>query len=833
MKELLTYNFYSAFLKRVFFILFCSCIYTQLFTQVTASLPVDPFIRNYVTSPLVEAKFNLSSGSYYAKISGKITRLSPVPFTITSNTGYQRDLYSGPIVLTSDEKDNAFGFFIFDNLAISGIDQTAIADPSGIRVGKLPDGNYSICFTARNLQNDSLLASHCNNFTISCGVLINTIATPPVNPIISKSITDSRIHSTIQIRNPQQCNTTVQVKLFGKIERLAPSSFSIALNPNYQQQTSITLNTGVTQLSPSQMLAAFNNFNESNLITNGVNLASIKDANNNIKLPDGSYRICFYARYIDPSGALGSDASDPNLGCGSFTICNKAGGSPQFTQPVNNTNINSEIAVIQPISPVIFSWLPPQSTCGLPPTGYTYDLEIWELYPNQTVTDAVNNPFVFRKTSLPSTTFLLDINLYKDVLKLAKRYAMRVRAISINPNSPVEIDNDGYSRIEAFQYGASLITQNGVPDPHDYFIPLDERKSSFWDDVYRANQQRKRSDTLVPIKEYIAFALTQNGIAYSLDAIELFLALNHELADVKKVNISYNPKLPVFPLVLANDQKNFEKEHQVNLEPDKAEENKFLKYLDTLNNYNQKIPTNAVKMINDLVSHLNSIKTQVSSVDRVTVNFINDVLSELLYELRAYSRNLTTSQYNQLQKLVTMLQELTTESLTSTSFFYLSPEKTVGLFRPYQAGPNGYTSNISMAGVSHIGVEVDSLEYIPAVAIAKQLLPFDVIVWRTGTVAPFKPVLDAPDLKATFRVFYTLSDLYNHKNPEVNAKTGSRLASTIGISLPSNSTFSFWTLNMVNHRMTNAKDIDPRDVLKNSMKNEPRLKKPSIVLKVD
>ena len=119
------------------------------------------------------------------------------------------------------------------------------------------------------------------------------------------------------------------------------------------------------------------------------------------------------------------------------------------------------------------------------------------------------------------------------------------------------------------------------------------------------------------------------------------------------------------------------------------------------------------------------------------------------------------------------------------------------------------------------------------VAVLKQLLSFDVIVWRTGTVEPFKPVFDAPDLKGTFRIFYTLRNLYNHKNPEVNAKTSPRLASTIQVSVPSNSVFSFWTLNMVNHRTTTANDIDPRDVLKNSMKKEPRLKKPSIVLKVD
>jgi hypothetical protein len=176
--------------------------------------------------------------------------------------------------------------------------------------------------------------------------------------------------------------------------------------------------------------------------------------------------------------------------------------------------------------------------------------------------------------------------------------------------------------------------------------------------------------------------------------------------------------------------------------------------------------------------------------------------------------------------------ELTADSLNGISFFYISPEKTGSSLSSYQSGPNENGSYIFMTDSSQSGNEIESLEYMP-VALLKQLLPFDVIVWRTGTVEPFKPVLDAPDLKATFRVYYTLSNLYNRKNPEVNAKSSSRLASTIRVSLPSNSIFSFWTLNMVNHKMTTAEDVDLRDVYKNSMKKEPSLKKPSIVLKVD
>ena len=710
---------------------------------------------------------------------------------------------------------------------------------------RLPDGDYRICFEARRFQNGQLggvvsqkdILGRCADFTVVCsqtinGSTINTNVNSPASPLIAQFISGSSINSSIQFKDPSGCANT-PVKLFGRIERISPSPFTVMLDPQYNLQQPLLINPGRPQtLTPSQILDAFENFNDNNLVITGIDLASIKDATNNIKLPDGNYRICFYARYITPTGVLGGNASDPNLGCGSFTICNQAGGAPQFTQPVNNLNINSEIPIVRPASPVIFTWLPPQSTCGLLPGGFVYDLEIWELFANQNVTDAINNPFVFRKTALPSTTFLLDTNLNRNVLQEGKRYAIRVRAVSRNANSPVDIDNNGYSRIEAFQYGSNLNAQNGSPDPHDYYIPFKERKSGFWDDIYTAVKKHSRSDTLVPIKEYIAFALTQNVTAYNLDAIDLFLALNPELADVKKVKISYSPQLPVFPVVAENDRMNFNKEHQVNLEPYGNEKNKFLNYLDSLNNYKQKIPDNAVKLINDLVSHFNNIKGEIDSVDQVTVNYINMVLAELLYELRLYINGMNNNQYNQLQGLVSTLMELTTESLSNTSFFHpFSIQKRSSLSSYKSRGKND-TQKIPLLKYPLNLNESDSGESLLAV-IVKQLLPFDVIVWRNSKEPPYKPVTEAPDLTARHRIFYTLSKLYNHKNPEVNAKSSNRLASTIQVSIPSNTVFKFWALNMINHKTTNAEDVDLKDVLEHTKKVAPETKKPSIVIKVD
>jgi hypothetical protein len=585
---------------------------------------------------------------------------------------------------------------------------------------------------------------------------------------------------------------------------------------------------------PSNVLTdALGNLNENNLVGTGVDLVSIADIKHNIILPTGTYRICFYARYFSQMyNGLGGTISDPNLGCFIFNVCSGAESAPQFMQPVNNLNINSSISIVQPASPVIFTWTPPQSTCGLPPGGFNYDFEIRELFDNQNVNDAINNPYVFRKALLPSTTFLLDTNLYKNVLQAGKKYTVRVRAVVNNAGSNFEIDNNGYSRIEAFQYGGNVITQNGMPDPQDYYIQFDERKSDYWDDVYEAYKKHKRSDTLVPVKEYIALALTENGTAYNSDAIELFLALNPELADLKKVKISYVPKLPEFPAVPVNDQKNFDEVYKKNLEPDDIETNKFQKYLDTLNTYNQKISGNAISVINDLRSYLNTIKSQVGSVDRVTVNLMNQVLSELLYELRQYPKEANKNQYNQLLKLSSALQELTVLSPNGTSFFYSFPAKNESSLSSYKALTIKFPKQISSTNFSLNDMEKGNSEWALS-AIMKQLLPFDVIVWRNSTIAPYKPVLDAPDLNATYRIFYTLSGLYNHKNPEVNAKSTSRLASTVQISLPSNAVFSFWTLNMLNHKMTQAEDVDLKDVWINSTKNHPGLKKPSIVLKVN
>jgi hypothetical protein len=847
------------FFKCMFLFLLCAFIYFRSSAQqgifitpsTTANSPVNPVLSQYISSGGIT--FSLLYGGegpsvILVKVLGRIVRNSPAPsFVVTTIPGYVPPqsislTYGVQTPVMSFQLSQALGNLAPGLLTPPDVVKSLLDRNNNIR---LPAGNYSICFDVYRTDSTGILGpllqlsgeppNNCGQFDVTCpqstnGALVNTIVRSPVPPVIDQMISGGSVNSTIQFTDPTACSNT-PLKLFGKIERISPSPFTIMLRPDYIGQQSILLSPGSPRpLSVPEQRDAFGNFIETNLVSNGIDLASIRDANNRIKLPDGNYRICYYARYFNSSDlVLEGNASDPNLGCGAFTICYQAGGAPQFTQPVSNLDINADISVVQPASPLIFTWTPPQSACGLPAGGFTYDFEIRQLFANQNVTDAINNPFVFRKTGLPSTTFILDTNLNKNVLHEGQRYAIRVRAVSTNANSPVEIDNNGYSRIEAFQYGGNIITHNGFHyEPEDYYIPFIERKSDFWDDVYSSYRKRTRGDTLVPVKEYIAFALTQNLTGYSLDAIELFLALNPELAELKKVKISYTPKLPEFPSLPSNDQNNFDKEHEINLEPDKSEENKFLKYLDTLNNFKQKIPDNAAKMISDLVSHLNSIKTEVDSMDRVSVNL---VLSELLYELHKSSQGLNKSQLNQLQGLVSTLRELTAASSGSTSFFYRFPGDKRSSLSSYQPGRSGHTQKVSFVN-NALQINDDSPDHLLSV-IMKQLLPFDVIVYRYTKGTPAQPLLDAPDLSRTYRVFYALQNLYNHKNPEVNAKSSTHLASTVQVSLPSNTIFTFWTLNMLSHKNTKPEDVDLKDVLSHTNKVLPGLKKPSIVLKVE
>ena len=446
---------------------------TEYYVNVNtvATPPVNPVISQYILSGGVRTTFTAILDEFSgAFVVGRIERISPAPFTISLNSNFRLNQafqipipLGRPVALTSAQILSAFANFNEQFLNVSGINISEIKDANNnIR---LPAGTYRICFTAVDAASNYEVGINISNPILGCatftvppsqpvnGVIINTQIIPPAIPNIVQFITSGNVKPTLIYNNPQ--GSATDVKVYGKIESLSPRPFTISLDPDYFQQTSINLRPSVPfQLLPQQLYEAFGNFNESNLITTGIDINEIKDNQNVIKLPEGLYRICFYARYVT-AGQQGAYASNVNLGCANFSICYKA-GAPQFTQPVSNFSIQSDIPVVRLASPVIFTWTPPNATCGLNLSQINYDFEIREMFPFQNPTDAINNPPVYRKLSLLSSSFILDTLVNPGVLKRGNQYVIRVKA-NLPLNSSAEIDNNGFSRIQAFKYGDSSV----------------------------------------------------------------------------------------------------------------------------------------------------------------------------------------------------------------------------------------------------------------------------------------------------------------------------------------------------------------------------------------
>ena len=435
---------------------------------------INTTIQNGNVRPTVQYTV-AGAGNTQVKVFGKIERLSPSPFTINVAAGYvpQQTLTltpGVPLQMTASQVMDALGNLTQGNLALSGITWSGITD--GNNNIQLPDGNYRICFYAKYILPTGGIGGNASDPALGCGtfnilntqppngVTINTVVIPPVLPAFTTTVQNGNVRPAVQYTVAGAGNT--QVKVYGKIERLSPSPFTINVAAGYVPQQTLTLTPGVPlQMTASQVMDALGNLTQGNLALSGITWSGITDGNNNIQLPDGNYRICFYAKYILPTGGIGGNASDPALGCATFGICASA-AAPQFTQPVSNFNITNNLPAVQRTSPVVFAWTPPNSTCGGQLGAVMYELEIHELLQGQTPTDAINNPPVFIRRQLPTTTFLLDTILNNNVLQNGKRYAIRVRAMAPAGNTLVQkIENNGFSRIEAFQYGDT--TKSSLP----------------------------------------------------------------------------------------------------------------------------------------------------------------------------------------------------------------------------------------------------------------------------------------------------------------------------------------------------------------------------------
>lgn len=732
-----------------------------------------------------------------------------------------------------------FNYFRTGDLQITGIDPSVLmisADPGADDNISLPDGTYRLCITVHDIstnQDITTPGTGCITFTIRCrpndAVTINTAipSQPPggLNPIIDQSISAGDISTNVAFNNLSPVCQLVPVKILGKIERLSPSPITITPNPSYVPQSFFVWGQPAS-LSAAQQRDALANLSLQNLAVTGIDPAALQDPNNPsaLRLPDGNYRICFSARYMNSNGTLGGEASNANLGCAMFTICTVPASAPQFTQPVNTlAMMSSSVPVITPTSPVIFTWTPPQTVCGTPRSDFSYDLEIRELLDNQAVIDAINNPFVFQKTALPSTTFILDTNLYRGVLQVGKRYAIRVRAVTASALDRFSIDNNGYSRVEGFQYGndPGLVIRPAVPiivrPPEDYYIPFGERKPNQWDDRFAAFQRDPKRDTIIPLQEYIALNLTQGGIAYNPDAIELFMTLNPQLANLKQLRLSTPSRLPDFPEIPPAEQQRFDQQYTASLAPEPNETVRFRSYLDSLRNINLQ---GQDATITDLAGTLNGFRKNMEEMNRVSANLVNNLMAELVYILQQQAKNKSIDR-NHLQEVMANIKDLLANADNTTSFLLPGGKGTLTRL--------SVPLSLSFAGSVMVN---GSREHLPA--NEKALLPAEVVVWRGSTEPPARPITNAPELKGIYRIFYTTPALYNHKNPEINASSLPDLASTARVPLPKLGRFKFWTLNMKNHKMTKATEVETSDVF--LLKNKRQWgtdKKLYVILKVE
>ncbi len=245
-----------------------------------------------------------------------------------------------------------------------------------------------------------------------------------------------------------------QVKITGTLERLSPAPFTLSMNTNFQPQQPIFVPLGTSvMLNGYQLMQGFGNLIDNYVILQGISFSGIKEGIN-YKLPEGTYRLCITVYdYSDVSYAR--PLSDPNASCAVFTVCYKA-SAPQFVQPVNAINLMNSLTTVSPSHPLIFSWTAPNTTCGSAIPPLSYDLEIHQIFNGQTPTDAINNAPVFMKQGLPSAIFQFDTMLYKNVLQTGVQYAIRVHAnTGASVSNAVTFDNNGYSSVQAFQYGDS------------------------------------------------------------------------------------------------------------------------------------------------------------------------------------------------------------------------------------------------------------------------------------------------------------------------------------------------------------------------------------------
>jgi hypothetical protein len=317
-------------------------------------------------------------------------------------------------------------------------------------------------------------------FTV--GVQVNVVQpVPPYLPQLKADIMGNRagqlnqdISSHLSIILRYSGRSQQRVKLAGSIERISPAVMGVSLRPDFQPAQPLLLGPAqpILSLTRDMLQTSFGNFNENSLVYTNCDLNTLRQNGVDFKLPEGTYRVCVMAYDYDRPG-FSAPLSAPGTGCAYFTICYTA-SAPQLIMPVSTfVNATGGFQDLTPHSNLVqFTWTPPSTTCGLPMGPLTYELDIRRVFAGQTVTDAVNNPYVFHQQNIPVTTFLLDTLKYGHVLVPGQQYIVRVKANFLPMiGSPLEVANQGWSEIGAFNWApvsyfptTSLAVNTPTPD---------------------------------------------------------------------------------------------------------------------------------------------------------------------------------------------------------------------------------------------------------------------------------------------------------------------------------------------------------------------------------
>lgn len=289
-------------------------------------------------------------------------------------------------------------------------------------------------------------------FPVKINIHVNS-PVPPFLPMLEQDLTGGAGSFTDRVVGSIQNtgNSPLKVKLYATLERISPAPLSIGLSPSYQAEIPIILPPQhVEVITQSIVYQAFDGFKFSSLVFQGTSLNELKGHGLNYKIPEGTYRLCLDAYDFEVMGKS-APLSLVGTSCGVFQICYSA-AAPSIQLPVNS-NMGYEFQDYTSYSSLInFSWIPPTTTCGAILPNFNYNLEIFELIEGEAINDVLYNPPLFQDGNIHNTTYLLDTIMYPNIFKDNHKYVVRVRANILNPQSFLELQNNGFSEVATFTY---------------------------------------------------------------------------------------------------------------------------------------------------------------------------------------------------------------------------------------------------------------------------------------------------------------------------------------------------------------------------------------------